>query len=166
MNKKTDHKILLGLGTNLGNRELNLRNAQEEIEATGIKILDASGHFESSAWGYESRNSFLNMCIACQTSKEPEALLVKLKMIETAMGRTDSHGAYQDRIIDLDILFYDSIVLKTNDLIIPHPLLHERRFVLEPLMEIAPRKIHPLLKVTVEELLKTCTDDAPVKRLP
>lgn len=145
----------LSLGSNLGDRRKNLTIALTHLDNNIGNILNKSGIYESEAWGYKSSNIFMNMVVAIDTSMEPEDLLGALKNIERIMGRGESAGAYADRQIDIDIIFYNSLVLSSPRLKIPHPLMADRRFVLEPLNEIAPDFIHPVLKLTVRELFSS-----------
>jgi 2-amino-4-hydroxy-6-hydroxymethyldihydropteridine diphosphokinase len=110
--------------------------------------------FISEPWGFESDNRFLNACVAAETTIAPRECLRLIKGIERSLGRPDkAPGSYKDRVIDLDILFYDDLVLDEPELVVPHPLLHQRGFVLEPLAEIAPDLLHPVLHKSIGELL-------------
>lgn len=147
-------RIYLGLGSNLGDKEAYLLKAIELINEQIGPIVARSVFFVSEPWGYESENTFLNACVAAETTIDPRQCLRLIKGMERALGRPEKlTGDYQDRVIDLDILFYDDLVLQDADLILPHPLLHLRRFVLEPLAEIAPDLTHPVLKKTIKKLL-------------
>lgn len=128
----------LSLGTNLGNREYNLLHACELIETFIGHITRKSKIIETQPLGFESDNLFLNMCIAVETQLTPQQLLEKTQNIEIQSGRTNkSHnGNYSDRIIDIDILLYDNLRIKTKQLTIPHPRMYERDFVMIPLSQI------------------------------
>jgi 2-amino-4-hydroxy-6-hydroxymethyldihydropteridine diphosphokinase len=153
-----NHIIYLALGTNLGDRSANLRAAIKELPSE-IKVLVESKVYETPPWGYENQPAFLNMAVKCETSLEPESLLKRLKQLEVQLGREQSFH-WGPRLIDIDILFYDDLILNTESLTIPHPRLHERAFVLVPLAEIAPDLIYPVLKKTIKELLtKVNIDD-------
>ena len=117
-------------------------------------VLALSGFYETEPWGFQSDNTFLNAALQLETSLSPLELLKATQQIELEMGRTQkSNGAYHDRIIDVDILLYDDLILQTLELTLPHPLMHERLFVMEPLAEIAPNVIHPVFKKPVISLM-------------
>ncbi len=144
----------IGIGSNLGSREDNCERAIELIAENSIKILKRSSMIETEPWGVKDQPKFINMALEVETKKSPQDLFFILKDIEKAMGRTETEH-WGPRIIDLDILFYDDLILKTPELEIPHPFIQERDFVLKPLCEIAPEKIHPVLGKTVRELLSS-----------
>ena len=117
-------------------------------------VLALSGFYETEPWGFQSDNTFLNAALQLEISLSPLELLKATQQIELEMGRTQkSNGAYHDRIIDIDILLYDNLILQTPELTLPHPLMHERLFVMEPLAEIAPNVIHPVFKKPVISLM-------------
>ena len=146
--------VYLGLGTNLGERERNMRVALEIIEERIGPILSSSSLYETAPWGYASENLFMNMAVKVETCLLPLPLLHKIKGIESEMGRTKASGqeGYRDRVIDIDILFYDELVMESEELTIPHPYISRRLFVLEPLDEIAPELVHPVSHKTINEL--------------
>lgn len=147
-------RVYLGLGSNLGDKEANLLQAIERIKEQIGPIVARSVFFVSEPWGFQSEHFFLNACVGTETTLAPSDCLLCLKDIEKRMGRPKkSPGAYKDRLIDLDILFYDDWVLESPELILPHPLLHLRNFVLTPLAEIAPELMHPVLKKSIRDLL-------------
>jgi 2-amino-4-hydroxy-6-hydroxymethyldihydropteridine diphosphokinase len=145
------HTVYIALGTNLGNRLANLRAAIQAMPPE-IQVLAESHVYETPPWGYEEQPAFLNMVIKAETKLEPEPLLKRLKQLEVELGR-EQNFRWGPRLIDLDILFYDDLVLDSPPLVIPHPRLHERAFVLVPLADIAPNYIHPVLDRPVRELL-------------
>ncbi len=157
-------RVYLGLGTNLGNREENLRQALEKIrEFIGI-VTTISSVYETEPWGFRSENQFLNMVIEIETNLKPSGLLGRLLMIESLLGRLREGTGYKSRTIDIDILFYGPKLVNTKVLKIPHPLFHERMFVLAPLAEIAPGLVHPVFKKTIVKLITECKDRSVVKK--
>ena len=144
----------LALGTNIGNKRRNMITAAALLAERVGDVLALSGFYETEPWGFQSENTFLNAALQLDTSLSPLELLKATQEIEIEMGRTQkSNGAYHDRIIDIDILLYEGLVLQTPELTLPHPLMHERLFVMEPLAEIAPNVIHPVFKKPVISLL-------------
>jgi 2-amino-4-hydroxy-6-hydroxymethyldihydropteridine diphosphokinase len=146
-----DHIVYLALGSNLGNRLVNLNTSISNLTPQ-MKVKKKSPVYESPPWGFADQPAFLNQVIMVETYEEPERLLKHIKRLETALGRAPS---FQNgpRLIDIDILFYDDIMLDTASLVIPHPRLHERAFVLVPLSDIAPDLVHPVLNKSVQEML-------------
>jgi 2-amino-4-hydroxy-6-hydroxymethyldihydropteridine diphosphokinase len=145
------HQIYLGLGSNLGDREENLLQAIQKLEPE-IHPQKVSSIFETSPWGYLDQPGFLNCAVEAVTGLTPRKLLQKLKTIESEMGRQPSIH-FGPRLIDLDILLYDDLILSTKNLTIPHPLLVERAFVLVPLSEIASDLRHPISGETMGALV-------------
>lgn len=147
-------KVFLGLGTNLGDKRNNLLTAVNHIEEKIGKVTSLSSFYETEPWGFKSDNSFLNAALCVETSLEPVAILHIIKEIEVEMGRTQKsvNKVYTDRPIDIDILLYDDMIIKTEELTIPHPLMTERDFVMKPLVEIAGDTVHPLLGKKLLEL--------------
>ncbi|GKG73586.1 2-amino-4-hydroxy-6-hydroxymethyldihydropteridine diphosphokinase [Parabacteroides sp. AM58-2XD] len=144
----------LALGTNIGNKRRNMITAAALLAERVGDVLALSGFYETEPWGFQSENTFLNAALQLETALSPLELLKATQEIEIEMGRTQkSNGAYHDRIIDIDILLYDDLVMQTPELTLPHPLMHERLFVMEPLAEIAPNVIHPVFKKPVISLL-------------
>lgn len=144
----------IGIGSNLGEREKNCREAIRLLNKNGengITVVRQSSLIETEPWGMTDQPHFINMAAEVETELLPQQLLSLLMRIETGMGRNRT-VKWGPRIIDLDILMYDDLKIETENLVIPHPLLHERDFVLGPLAEIAPDKIHPVLNKTIRKL--------------
>ena len=148
-------KVYLGLGTNLGDKEANLKSAIAEISKRIGKIVSLSACYVTEPWGFDSSNTFLNAVCLVDTELSPQDTLGITQTIEKDLGRLKKSvgGNYSDRLIDIDILLYDNLVINTPSLIIPHPLMHCRKFVMEPLVEIAPNLVHPVLHCTMQKLL-------------
>lgn len=144
--------VYIALGSNLGDREENLRRAREQIDARDLRMLRASSIYETEPRDVEDQPWFLNQVIECQTELFPRQLLARLQKIERAMGRK-RRVTKGPREIDLDILLFGDAVVKAPELEVPHPRLTERRFVLEPLAELVPEKKHPGTRRTVREML-------------
>lgn len=156
--------VILLLGSNLGDRLSNLNEAYNKISESTREILISSSIYETEPWGFRHQNLFLNQVLVVNTDLSPESLLHLLLNIEKELGRKRRQKSFQARIIDIDILFYDDLIISTNKLKIPHPKLHERRFVLEPLNEILPDLIHPVLLKSVARLLKESKDPLLVRK--
>ncbi|MDD4968350.1 MAG: 2-amino-4-hydroxy-6-hydroxymethyldihydropteridine diphosphokinase [Paludibacter sp.] len=145
--------VYLGLGTNLGDKALNLNNAVSSLSLEIGNVLAVSSFYASKPWGFDSDNEFLNAVALVETNLSPFEVLAGTQQIERDMGRTvKSSGNYADRLIDIDILFYDNLILNQPTLVIPHPLLTKRDFVLIPLAELAPGLVHPVEGKSMEEL--------------
>jgi len=132
------HQVYLSLGSNIGNRRGLIRQAVENLENKVGHVSALSSLHETEPWGFDSPNKFLNACCCCQTTLTPRQVLLATQRIERDLGRTGKSvdGVYQDRVIDIDILLYDDWQIDEPDLKIPHPLMQERAFVMEPLKEI------------------------------
>jgi 2-amino-4-hydroxy-6-hydroxymethyldihydropteridine diphosphokinase len=147
--------MFLGLGSNLGFKKENILNAYSEIEKRIGKIISRSAFYITNPQGFKSKNYFLNSACEVECNINVYSAFVETQFIEKQIGRTSKskNGIYSDRIIDIDILFADNLIIDTPELTIPHPRLHTRRFVLEPLAEIAPDYIHPIFHKTILQLL-------------
>ena len=135
--------LYLSLGTNLGNRRSNLETALSHIAREVGTIVSVSDIIETEPWGFESSNPFLNMAVKVQTNMQPLEVLHATQEIEQKLGRNHKteNGKYHDRLIDIDILLYNNLAMNTPELTIPHPLMYQRRFVMEPLAQIAPELV-------------------------
>jgi 2-amino-4-hydroxy-6-hydroxymethyldihydropteridine diphosphokinase len=147
------NKIGIALGSNLGERNKNIQRAIELLERTAIVPIRQSSLYETEPLGFVSKNRFLNAVLLCETALSPHEVLIALLKLEQEMGRTRNAEGYTDRVIDLDLLFYGDIVLNTADLVLPHPKMQERKFVLEPLAEIHSEWRHPIFGINVLEML-------------
>ncbi len=132
--------LYLSLGTNLGDRRSNLETALTHIAREVGTVMSASEVIETEPWGFDSSNSFLNMAVKVETLLQPLEVLHATQDIERQMGRSEKsvNREYKDRLIDIDLLLYDDIVMNTPELTIPHPLMYQREFVMKPLLQIAP----------------------------
>jgi 2-amino-4-hydroxy-6-hydroxymethyldihydropteridine diphosphokinase len=153
--------VYLLLGSNQGEREANLQNARKAIEKNIGKIAQKSHHYETQSWGKTDEDDHLNQALEVQTVLSPREVLRKLQQIETEMGRIKTQK-YGSRIIDIDILMYENLVVNEPDLVIPHPELPNRNFALIPLMEIAGETEHPTLGLPIEEIYLACEDELEV----
>lgn len=150
------------LGTNLGDKRANLQQAILSISANLISIVSYSDIYETAAWGNTNQDNFYNQVIEVKTELSANDLLQKLLKIETEMGRVRNQK-WEARIIDLDILYFNHEIIDTENLKVPHPYLHVRRFTLAPLVQIAPEFLHPVFNKTNTELLENCSDNSEVK---
>lgn len=155
-------KVYVGLGTNLGDKEQNLRDAVQKIEEQIGKVVSLSAFYVTAPWGFTSENSFLNAAACVETELSPLDVLQKTQTIERELGRMKKsiNGAYSDRLIDIDLLMYEDLVLSVTSLTgaelnLPHPLMTERDFVMKPLVEIASELVHPVLGKTMRELISS-----------
>ena len=145
--------VYLGLGTNIGNKRKNMVTAAALLAERAGDVLSLSSFYETEPWGFDSENTFLNAALELETSCSPMELLRLTQQIEQEMGRTQkSDGSYHDRIIDIDILLYGNEIIHTEELVVPHPLMQQRLFVMQPLAEIAPSLVHPVLQKSMHEL--------------
>lgn len=147
--------VYLSLGSNLGHRRQNLDAAVRALKQRCGRVLQCSSYIETSPWGYASTNTYLNAAVHLETELTPRQLLEETQQIERDLGRTEktTEQHYTDRPIDIDILLYGNHIVHEPDLQIPHPQLDKRFFVLEPLAEIAPDLMHPVLHQTIKQLL-------------
>jgi dihydroneopterin aldolase/2-amino-4-hydroxy-6-hydroxymethyldihydropteridine diphosphokinase len=151
--------IYIGIGSNLGDKEGNCKAAIERLSKKGVTIKKISSPYRTKPWGIEDQPDFVNMAVEAETKIHPAELLPILKTIEKEMGRQEG-ARWGPRLIDLDLLFYDDMVISSDELAIPHPRLHKREFVLLPLAEIAAGHVHPVLKTTIKQLAENLKKDA------
>ncbi len=154
--------IFLGLGSNLGDRKLNLKKSITLLNSRVGRILNKSRIYESEPWGLKEQSHFLNQVIEIESQIEPIDLLNICKNIELDMGRK-SEIRWGKRVIDIDILYYKSRVINNKNLVVPHKLMHERNFVMIPLNDLNEYHQHPILKRSNKEILNNCIDSCKVK---
>ena len=154
-------------GSNMGDKNKIYAQACLLINNRYGRIVAQSSAYESEPWGFEAKEWFLNRLIVVETELEPEAMMRQLLDIEAELGRVrhPEAGGYTSRTADLDILYYGSRIVLTDNLTIPHPRLHQRRFALLPLCEVAPEFVHPAFNMTQTELLKRCFDFSEVRKI-
>lgn len=158
--EKINQKAILGLGSNLGDRLKNLQTSCRHIEENLGQIISTSNVYETKPWGFESENNFLNACVMLKTKLSPVELLYGIQLIEKGLGRIRSQGKhYVSRPIDIDILFFENTEIVTKDLQIPHPLYHERLFVLYPLMDLNETFFSKPTYETISELIDQCMEE-------
>jgi 2-amino-4-hydroxy-6-hydroxymethyldihydropteridine diphosphokinase len=151
--------VYLSIGSNLGNRYKNCRYGIEQLaRRVSSSLMTQSSMYETEPVGYKNQGWFLNAAIKIETVMEPLDLLDLLKLIEAGSGRDFNQVRFGPRTLDLDILLYDDLVINSASLAIPHPRMHERRFVLKPLCDIDPTIVHPVLKKSVARLLEELVD--------
>lgn len=155
----------LCVGGNMGDRLANILEAKRQLLGMGCKMEAESGIYQTKAWGIEEAPDYYNQMLKIGTDKKGAELMTTLLDIEKSMGRIRSDNRNASRTLDMDILFFNNEIIKSELLEVPHPRLHLRRFVLEPLNEIASELIHPVLNKTIHELLIECTDTSAVKRV-
>ncbi|MBN1252900.1 MAG: 2-amino-4-hydroxy-6-hydroxymethyldihydropteridine diphosphokinase [Bacteroidales bacterium] len=161
------HRIFLSLGSNLGEKVINLKMALKKINETIGQIKKVSSFYETEPWGFETDKWFINIVAEISTNLDAKSLLISLLEIEKEIGRkrNNNQQRYSSRLIDIDILFYDDLIIEKSNIQIPHKQLHKRIFVLNPLNEIAADFIHPILKLSISELLQKCDDKTQIKIL-
>ena len=159
------HQVFLGIGGNIGNKSQNFRKVVTDIEKQVGVVLLQSSIYETPPWGFYSEENFWNQVLMVSTKFNAPNLLSALQNIENKTGTKRAGSAYADREMDIDILYFDHVILETDKLIIPHPKIQLRKFVLVPLAEIAPDFKHPLLQLTSTEMLENCKDSSQIKKI-
>jgi 2-amino-4-hydroxy-6-hydroxymethyldihydropteridine diphosphokinase len=159
------NKIVLLLGGNLGDKYAILNEAEEILLERLGSVELYSSFYETEAWGFETENIFLNKVLVIRTHYTSEQSLRICQKIELELGRVRKENRYSSRLIDIDLLFFNKDIVNTEDLILPHPRIQERRFVLEPLNEIMGYFVHPVYTKKISTLLEECADECIVKKI-
>lgn len=159
------NRAYLSLGSNRGDRDGNLEKAIKLLSDWAGNIVAESSLFETLPWKMIDSTDFLNQVILLETALPAEKLMDVIFQIETLMGRVRTQKKYEPRTIDIDILFFNDEIIETDGLTVPHPLMQQRRFVLEPFAEIAPDFIHPVFQKSIRGILKECPDKSKVRKL-
>ncbi len=153
------HSAYIAIGSNIGDKQANCEEGIALLLSSGAATLNKQSRFyQTVPVGYKDQDWFINAVICIETAMDPQQLFEQLKQIENAAGRKAESIRFGPRILDLDILLYDDAIIDLPDLVIPHPRLHKRRFVLQPFCDIAPDKVHPVLKVDMQDLLTKLND--------
>jgi 2-amino-4-hydroxy-6-hydroxymethyldihydropteridine diphosphokinase len=156
-------KVYFSIGSNKGNRSGLINEAIDKIDIIIGKVVLKSSIYETKSWGFNS-NNFYNICILLESTLTPELILNKILTIEKDMGRLKTTDQYSDRFIDIDILFFDNMIVNSKSLEIPHPRIQLRKFVLTPMLELTPDLMHPILNKSIRQLELECVDkDQPIK---
>jgi 2-amino-4-hydroxy-6-hydroxymethyldihydropteridine diphosphokinase len=159
------HRVFLGIGGNIGNKRENFLKAEELIHSKLGSIALKSSVYETPPWGFQAEENFWNSVLFIETKLGPDEVLWRIHEIEDYFAKEEGTERYQSREIDIDILYYDDLFMETKLLIIPHPQIQNRKFVLVPLVEIAPDLKHPLLRLTSLQMLENCKDVSVIKKV-
>lgn len=159
------HKIFLGIGGNIGNKADNFNKVYTFIKNKLGEIVKSSSVYETPPWGFTADDNFWNQVLIVESQLSQTEVLQKINEIENSFGRERETGKYNSREMDIDILYYDDLFTETGTLIIPHPRIQQRKFVLVPLNEIAPDFKHPLLRLTSFQMLENCRDESVILKL-
>ncbi len=159
------HQVYLEIGGNIGDKRTNFLKTYARIEKELGPIQKKSAVYESPPWGFHAEENFWNQVVLVKTFFLPEELLPRIHHMESLFNRKREAGKYTSREMDIDILYFDDIFMETNELVIPHPRLHQRLFVLVPLAEIAPELKHPLLRLNSLQMLENCRDESIIQRV-
>ena len=157
-------KVYFSIGSNKGNRSQLINEAIDKIDISIGRVELKSSIYETQSWGFKS-NHFYNICLLIESSLSVESIFNKILKIEKDMGRLKSGNKYSDRCIDIDILFVEDIIVNSKNLIIPHPRLHLRKFVLTPMLDLTPDLIHPILNKSIKQLELECDDNDQPKKI-
>lgn len=160
-------QVVTIFGSSQGNKHQIIKEAIDILSSKVGRVSMASSFYETAPWGFKCKENFLNQIVVFETVLSPQGFLVHCLATEKQLGRVRSNDIprYTSRPIDIDILFYDSLILNTQELIIPHPRMCARNFVLTPLAEILPGFVHPVTGKTISELWAACPDKLPVKKM-
>lgn len=159
------HHVFLGIGGNIGNKRQNFEKVKIHIIKEIGEIVEQSSVYETPPWGFLAEEDFWNQVVQVKTYLEADDLIERIQKIENLFGRERNAGYYVSREMDIDVLYYDEASFTTDMLIVPHPKIARRLFVLVPLNEIAPDFKHPVLNITNRELLDKCNDESSIKRI-
>jgi 2-amino-4-hydroxy-6-hydroxymethyldihydropteridine diphosphokinase len=157
--------VYFSLGSNEGDRLSFLVRATKLIASLVGDVMQYSSVIESEPWGFNTDTKFFNMVLSVETEQTPEQVLTKILDIEASLGRIRHGKVYTNRIIDIDILIYNAEIINDEKLVIPHPLMHKRMFVLQPLAELVPNLIHPVFKISVSEFLLKLKEPNPISKV-
>ncbi len=156
---KQKHSVYISIGSNIGNKLKNCQNGIAALIKPGLSLLRKQSPFYSTEpVDYKKQDWFINVVIKIQSVFDPYQLLSEIKSIQQDAGRTSDPVRYGPRVLDLDILLYDDLVINSSGLVIPHPRMHKRRFVLKPICDIDPKVVHPVLKKDMQHLLDNLSD--------
>ncbi len=158
-------ELYILLGGNLGDKQLIFSETRKRLAGQLGTISRQSAIYETEPWGFESNDMFWNQALEIKTELTPEQVLTQTRAIENELGRIRKEKQYDSRLIDIDILFFGNRIIDTKNLVIPHPRIQDRKFVLVPLAEIASELVHPVFQKTIEQLIDECTDQLSVKKL-
>ena len=158
-------KLYILLGGNLGNKQVIFSEARARLSQQVGTITNQSAIYETEPWGFQSNDIFWNQAIEISTAFSPNEVLQQTQQIERTLGRIRKANQYDSRTIDIDILFFGDQVIQTENLVVPHPRIQERKFALVPLNEIAPELIHPVFEKGIRQLLEECTDPLKVEKV-
>jgi len=159
------HQVFLGIGGNIGNKHDNFDKVYTFIQNELGAITKSSSVYETPPWGFQAEVNFWNQVLVVETEFSAVEVLLKINKIESKFGRKRDGGQYKSREMDIDILYFDELVLDTGNLTIPHPQIANRLFVLVPLTEIAPDLVHPVLQLSSVEILNVCKDKSVIEKV-
>lgn len=159
------HTVFLGIGGNMGDKSANFKKAEELIHSSVGHIINKSSVYETPPWGFHAEENFWNAVLVIETKFGPDEVLWRIHEIEDKFKKQQGDERYRSREMDIDILYYDDIYVENDLLIIPHPQIQNRKFILVPLAEIAPDLKHPLLRLSSLQMLENCRDESVIKKM-